>query len=229
MKGQTKLSALALPLALLALLQVGSCGGGARGGGAATGGASAVQNTSAKRNAATASNANSGTNKNSNTNANADAEANANAGASANANARGGAKPDAASNANRDRDEREDGPSVSKEGGAGEGVAQGSWGGRGAQLDVDADGARIEFDCAHGRIERLGTDADGRFDVRGVLVAERGGPARIDEKEVERPARYTGKIEGETMTLTVTPEGDEAGAITYTLTRGRGGRLFKCR
>jgi hypothetical protein len=226
MNVQTKFSALALPLALLlALAQGGSCAGGAR----------AVQNSNADRKAVANKNANANVSVNVNKNtaggasAEEDERKNANADAEASADTNRNANSGAASNANRERDEREDGPAVGEEGTAGVGgLTRGVWGGRGVQLEVEARGATVEFDCAHGRIESLTLDADGNFEARGRIVAERGGPVRVDEREEERPARFTGKVSGEKMTLTVTPEGGDPWEPTFTLTLGGGARLRKC-
>jgi hypothetical protein len=107
-------------------------------------------------------------------------------------------------------------------------VPSGAWGGEHVSLAVEPAGGRIEFDCSHGTLDQpLDLDASGRFDVRGTLVGE-GGPARKDETESARPARYRGETDGQRMTLGVTLEGgDDAGS--FSLTRGGHARLVKCR
>ena len=110
-----------------------------------------------------------------------------------------------------------------------ESAQKGIWGGPHVQMDVGADGASLEFDCAHGATDGpLAPDKDGRFDLAGYFVLERGGPVRAGQKEKRRPARYSGRVEGETMTLdvTLTDGGEHMG--TFTLTRGHAGRLTKC-
>ena len=104
-----------------------------------------------------------------------------------------------------------------------------TWGGPHVQMDVDGDGARLEFDCAHGATDGpLATGDDGRFDLEGYFVVERGGPVRAGHQEKRLPARYSGRVEGKTMTLdvTLTETSDHIG--TFTLTRGHAGRLTKC-
>ena len=60
-------------------------------------------------------------------------------------------------------------------------VANGAWGGEHVRLTVHDDGGTIEFDCAHGTLDKpLTLDARGRFEVPGSLVAE-GGPLLKDE------------------------------------------------
>jgi hypothetical protein len=104
----------------------------------------------------------------------------------------------------------------------------GSWGGDHAVLDVTATSASIEFDCAHGTLPVPLTLNRGTFDVTGDFVQEHGGPIRSDETVDRQPARYSGTVSGNTMTMLVrlTATGQNLG--TYTLTRGVSGRVFKC-
>ena len=110
-------------------------------------------------------------------------------------------------------------------------VAAGVWGGEHIRVQVTESGASIEYDCAHGTMDQpLTLDSQGRFEVKGTHVRERGGPVRRDDKPDSHPARYTGRVEGQTMTLTVTlTDAQDAAGNTYTLTRGDEGHLFKCR
>ena len=107
-------------------------------------------------------------------------------------------------------------------------IMTGSWGGDHAVLDVTATSASIEFDCAHGTLPVPLTLNRGTFDVTGDFVQEHGGPIRSDETVDRQPARYTGSVNGSTMSLHVrlTATGEDRG--TYTLTRGLTGRVFKC-
>jgi len=112
---------------------------------------------------------------------------------------------------------------------AGDRVRAGQWGGQHVALDVAESGARIEYDCAHGTLDApLDLDRDGRFEVDGTHVRERGGPQREGEQPAAYKARYSGRVEGRSMTLTVTlPESGES-VGTFTLTFGTAGRLTKC-
>ena len=103
-----------------------------------------------------------------------------------------------------------------------------TWGGTGIRLEVTAAGGRVEYDCGHGTIDRpLVFDRRGRFDVSGMHFPEHGGPVREGEEAKGQPARYTGRVTGDTMRLTVKlPDGRVLGA--YTLVRGRAGRIRKC-
>jgi hypothetical protein len=105
----------------------------------------------------------------------------------------------------------------------------GTWGGEHISLELTAEGGRVEYDCAHGTLDGpLVPDREGRFEAAGTHTAEHGGPVREGEEETGRPARYRGKVAGNSMTLTVTltDSGDEVG--TFTLTRGVTPRLTKC-
>ena len=108
-------------------------------------------------------------------------------------------------------------------------IATGVWGGLHINLEVGANSAKIEYDCAHGAIdEPLVVDGNGKFELRGSFTQERGGPVRADETPQPRPATYSGTIKGNTMTLTLKVSGvDET--ETFTLERGKAGELFKCK
>ena len=107
-------------------------------------------------------------------------------------------------------------------------VVNGTWGGDHALLEITATSASIEFDCAHGTLTVPLTLTRGAFDVSGDYVQEHGGPIRSDETVNRQPARYTGTVSGNTMTLLVrlTATGEDRGM--YSLMRGTTGRVFKC-
>jgi hypothetical protein len=108
-------------------------------------------------------------------------------------------------------------------------VSAGNWGALGIAMEVTDSGARIEYDCAHGTIDQpLALDAEGRFDVRGHHFREHGGPVREGEESRGEPVRYTGQVTGDTMTLTVTPEGSNSPIGNHQLVRGKMGRIRKC-
>jgi hypothetical protein len=109
-------------------------------------------------------------------------------------------------------------------------VATGPWGGPNMEIEVTDTGARVDYSCGRGRITQplvLGTG--GRIDVKGTYVKEHPGPQREDEDGEEGlPARYIGRVEGRTMTLTVTLPDTKEDVGTFTLTLGKVGRLHKC-
>lgn len=109
-------------------------------------------------------------------------------------------------------------------------ATEGTWGGEHIRLVLTDGGADIEYDCAHGKIsEPVVPDGAGRFDLRGTHLRQSPGPIRIGREPVGQPARYTGSIEDQTMTLTVTLDGRAEPLGTFKLTRGSEGRLWKCR
>lgn len=108
-------------------------------------------------------------------------------------------------------------------------VPAGTWGGKGIGMEVTETGARLEYDCAHGTIgQPIRMDDEGRFEVKGTYVQERGGPAREGAEEHGRPVRYVGRVEETTMTLTVMPLDRDEAIGTYTLVHGKPPRVRKC-
>jgi ketosteroid isomerase-like protein len=104
----------------------------------------------------------------------------------------------------------------------------GNWGGDHIGMEVTGEGARLDYDCAHGSIdEAIRLDEKGHFDVRGTHVREGPGPVRPEGLKGV-PARYVGEVEGDTMKLTVSlvSSGEDVG--TFTLVRGRLPRIHKC-
>jgi hypothetical protein len=105
----------------------------------------------------------------------------------------------------------------------------GPWGAMGIAMEVTESGARIEFDCAHGTIsEPVLLDSEGRFAVKGLHFREHGGPIREGEESNGQPVRYTGQVTGDTMALTIQPEGSDTAIGSYTLVHGKAGRIHKC-
>jgi len=107
-------------------------------------------------------------------------------------------------------------------------ISTGVWGGEHISMKVGAKSATIEYDCANGVIEGpLVLDADGHFNLHGTHHMERGGPVREDASSKGQPATYTGSIEGDTMTLSLRVGDGEA--ETFTLEKGKEGKLVKCK
>src|SRR5262245_23188083 len=105
-------------------------------------------------------------------------------------------------------------------------MARGVWGGDQLIVEIVADGADVEFECARGRITKsVKLDARGDFDLPGTFTPQTPGPTRDDAAGA--PARYRGHVEGDTLTLTVTQGSAKLGP--YTLTRDRRPILKKCR
>lgn len=108
-------------------------------------------------------------------------------------------------------------------------IATGLWGGPHISINVGAKSATIEYDCANGVIDGpLVVDSKGRFNWRGTHTLERGGPVRSDDVPVRHPAIYTGQVKGNTMTLTVKLADQGEPLDTFTLEKGKPGKIFKC-
>ncbi len=108
-------------------------------------------------------------------------------------------------------------------------VSSGTWGGNGIAIVVEPKSARIEYDCAHGEItETLTIDKNGYFDAKGIHVREMGGPIRQDSPNQGQPARYTGRVVANGMTLKVTLTDSGTVVGDYDLDHGRNPRLHKC-
>jgi hypothetical protein len=108
-------------------------------------------------------------------------------------------------------------------------VPDGVWGGEHMGLWVEKERARIEYDCGRGTIdEPLVLDRRGHFNVRGTHHKEHGGPVRIDEQKAGQPARYTGVLVAQTLTITVTLTDTQKPIGTFRLTHNQEPRIVKC-
>lgn len=108
-------------------------------------------------------------------------------------------------------------------------VPTGLWGGQHMGLDVSASGAQIEYDCANGTIDQPMTlDSSGTFDLRGTHIRGHAGPDRQGESERGEPARYTGRVQDQTMTITVILTNSKEDVGTFTLTHGKPPRIRRC-
>jgi hypothetical protein len=99
-------------------------------------------------------------------------------------------------------------------------VPEGRWGGNHVSLEVGPDGARVEFDTAHGTIDKpLALDAEGRFELPGKLVLERPGPVRMGDEERVEQARFEGSLRDGTLSIQATlgKSGRVYGKFTATL------------
>ncbi len=108
-------------------------------------------------------------------------------------------------------------------------MTKGTWGGNHVLMEVTEEGARIEYDCAHGTIsESLKIDRNGKFSAKGLHFRERGGPQRVGTEERGEPVVYSGTTDGKTATLTVTNSVTDEIIGTFALTLGKGSRITKC-
>ena len=98
---------------------------------------------------------------------------------------------------------------------------QGQWAGERMQLVMDAQGGRIEGDCASGRINGpVIVAADGRFTTQGSFEIYQPGPQRADETAAAgAAASYSGELRDGVLKLTITPAGASAARV-YSLQAG---------
>lgn len=105
-------------------------------------------------------------------------------------------------------------------------MAGGAWGGSDASLVVDATGASAEFNCSHGRIEEpLVLQDDDGFSAAGYWVREGGPQPDIEDR---RPATYSGRSDGHTLTLRVKVIDPPRDLGPFTLVLGENAVLHKC-
>jgi hypothetical protein len=104
------------------------------------------------------------------------------------------------------------------------------WGGHHVSMKVTPQGATLEFDCARGNmLEPIKANAKGEFTARGTYTPERGGPISRDNPPPDLPATYKGSIDGDTMRLEIMLAEKDQAPEPFTLTRGKVGRVVKCR
>jgi hypothetical protein len=110
-------------------------------------------------------------------------------------------------------------------------VKPGMWGGEHISLHVAEREARVEFDCAHATITQSITHGRrGRFSVAGIYVEEHGGAVRESKHADSYPVRFDGRVDGQTMKLSVTrTTGDKEVIGTFTLVYNQEPFLVKCR
>lgn len=103
---------------------------------------------------------------------------------------------------------------------------EGVWGAPGANLTVGPDGAVLEQDCADGRFSAVRLDARGRFRAPGAWAEHAPGPQAADEGPGQGAATFEGKVEGDTLVLTITRPGQPV--RTLTLAKGKRAKLIRC-
>jgi hypothetical protein len=101
----------------------------------------------------------------------------------------------------------------------------GVWGGDQTILTLRANGGSLESSCAQGQIKGpVVLDDKGQFAAEGSFQTFRGGPQREDETGAPRAA-FTGKVDGDTLVLTIQGDGPPR---RFSLTRDARPRLLRC-
>ncbi|MGI8786573.1 MAG: hypothetical protein ACR2HG_02265 [Pyrinomonadaceae bacterium] len=105
----------------------------------------------------------------------------------------------------------------------------GSWGGNGIGLTIEADGAKITFDCADGEIkQKLEIDENGNFSLSGFYTQQRGGPIVLNDLPKPQPALYEGAVSGSKMTLKVVLTETKNTIGEYKLERDKYANIHRC-
>ena len=109
-------------------------------------------------------------------------------------------------------------------------LSPGVWGSNRARMEITQDGATIQFECAQGTINgAIRPDANGKFTATGTYSPEKGGPVSRDNAPEQRPATYEGTIVGDTMHLRAMLADKSLDLPPFALTRGKPGRIVRCR
>lgn len=104
----------------------------------------------------------------------------------------------------------------------------GEWAGDRMQLTFTPNGARIEMDCASGAINGpIALGRNGEFAARGQFERHHGGPQRANEFAKPSKARFSGKVTGDVMTLSILDKGARV-PHAYTLRKGARLKLVRC-
>ncbi len=106
----------------------------------------------------------------------------------------------------------------------------GNWAGKHISIEVTEQGAKIEYDCASGTInKKIILDKNQHFNVLGTHTEEHGGPMRENGNLNSYPVRFMGRIRGKRMTLIVKREDSNKVIGKFSLTHGQEPLLVKCR
>jgi hypothetical protein len=101
----------------------------------------------------------------------------------------------------------------------------GTWGGENAVLIADDTSAHVHIGCTYGNIHLLiAPDTDGRFDVPGVQNIT----AHPVDLGILHPARFSGRISGGSMTLTIALTDTTVTLGPVQLTYGKEPRMGPC-
>lgn len=104
----------------------------------------------------------------------------------------------------------------------------GRWAGDGFALHATTSGYVVQGACAVGKITSpILPDASGRFSVEGYFNRHRSGYRLSDIAPRDSPARFTGKVQGDSLTLGMTIAG-KPGEDRFVLKRGATISFPKC-
>jgi hypothetical protein len=105
-------------------------------------------------------------------------------------------------------------------------LLSGTWGGDRIRVDGSAAGVRIQVDCFLVQLDKGVPLANGAFRVEATFTPMR--PVALEGSEKRPPSQLTGRVAGDTLTLTIEPK-DVEPAGTFILTRNGKATLPNCK
>jgi len=112
--------------------------------------------------------------------------------------------------------------------GAPAGPIDGSWAGDRLQLVIDANGGKVEMDCASGTFTGpFALSGAGTFLASGTFAVYRAGPQRADESVAPAKAQYSGDVKEGVMRLSILPDGASTPQV-FNLRKGASVKLIRC-
>jgi hypothetical protein len=108
----------------------------------------------------------------------------------------------------------------------------GQWAGDRMILTLDANGGRIEMDCASGSLQGpIIPGGDGKFQTQGSFSQHRAGPDLVEQpagaKNAPAPTRYSGELQDDVLKLSVLAPGSSTPQV-FNLRRGARVKLLRC-
>lgn len=109
------------------------------------------------------------------------------------------------------------------------GPLTGQWGAQHIGLVLTGSGGQLDYDCAAGTIDGpLIVQPDNRFTATGRHTPRIGGPEQVGQVRPSYPARYSGSVSGDVLTLRVDVPSQGIVIGPYTLRRGAEPVLMRC-
>jgi hypothetical protein len=113
--------------------------------------------------------------------------------------------------------------------GTGATLPEGNWGGEHLAISMSAEGMNIEFDCAHAHFAGPISVVNGNFEAPGTYARESGVQMDPEMMPQGQPAVINGTVDGTTLTITITLNGDSAQKIgPFSATKDREPVIRKC-
>lgn len=105
----------------------------------------------------------------------------------------------------------------------------GTWGGQDIELQLTTTGGTMKLGCGGGVLAApLIPDNGGRVSALGETTPGMGAPPPPNYVPPHYQVRYTGRVDGKHLTLSVTRVDDASITTRYALVRGRSGTIYLC-